>query len=65
MKLSLPDKTSDMLERAGWTFVEAALSVLLLAGFGYIDVATVKVALAAGLAAAASVVKSYAKTKMK
>jgi|15BtaG_2_1085339.scaffolds.fasta_scaffold03702_7 hypothetical protein len=46
---------NDMISRAGWTFVQGFLSVFVIA-----DLATAKVAIIAGIAAALSVVKTYA-----
>jgi len=46
---------TDMISRAGWTFAQGFLSVFVIA-----DLATAKVAIIAGIAAALSVVKTYA-----
>jgi len=45
----------DMIERAGWTFVQAFLAVFVIG-----DQGTLKVALIGAVAAALSVVKTYA-----
>jgi|TARA_R110000744_G_scaffold297031_1_gene406868 hypothetical protein len=45
----------NMIERAGWTFVQAFLAVFVIG-----DQATLKVALIGAVAAALSVVKTYA-----
>ena len=50
----------DMLERAAWTFGQAFLAIFVLG-----DMASLKVAAVAGGAAALSVVKTYAKDKVK
>ena len=44
----------DIMERSGWTFVQAFLAVFVIG-----DQGTLKVALIAGAAAALSVVKGY------
>tara|TARA_R100000963_G_scaffold20393_1_gene14382 strand:- start:91 stop:270 length:180 start_codon:yes stop_codon:yes gene_type:complete len=49
------DSMRNMIERAGWTFVQAFLAVFVIG-----DQATVEVALIGALAAALSVVKTYA-----
>lgn len=49
---------SNMFERAGWTFVQAFLAVFVVG-----DQSTLKVALIGGIAAAMSVVKTYAKER--
>ena len=54
------DSMMDLIERAGWTFAQAFLAVFVIG-----DQATVKVALMAGAAAALSVLKSYAKTRVR
>ena len=48
-----------MLERAAWTFVQGFLGVFLIS-----DLSTGRGALIAGVAAALSVVKTYAKDKI-
>lgn len=52
------DSMSNMFERAGWTFVQAFLAVFVVG-----DQSTLKVALISGIAAAMSVVKTYAKER--
>ena len=52
------DGMSNMIERAGWTFVQAFLAVFVIG-----DQTTLKVALIAGVAAALSVVKTYAQER--
>lgn len=49
----------NLIERAGWTFVQAFLAVLVVG-----DLASVEAALVAGAAAALSVVKTYAQEKV-
>ena len=49
----------DIMERSGWTFVQAFLAVFVIG-----DQGTLKVALIAGAAAALSVVKGYAKDRL-
>jgi len=49
------DSMSNMIERAGWTFVQAFLAVFVIG-----DQTTLKVALIGAVAAALSVVKTYA-----
>jgi len=50
---------NDMLERAAWTFAQAFLAV-----FAVSELASVKSAAIAGIAAALSVIKSYAKGRV-
>ena len=50
---------NNMLERAAWTFVQAFLAVLVIS-----DLASAKTALVAGVAAALSVVKTYAQDRV-
>lgn len=49
----------NLIERAAWTFVEGFLAVLVVS-----DLASVEAAAVAGLAAALSVVKTYAKDQI-
>jgi len=53
------DSMKDLFERAGWTFVQAFLALFVIG-----DMGTWEVALVGGIAAALSVVKSYAKDKI-
>jgi hypothetical protein len=50
----------DMLERAAWTFAQAFLAIFVLG-----DMASLKGAAVAGGAAALSVIKTYAKDRVK
>ncbi len=50
---------NNMLERAAWTFVQAFLAVFVVS-----DLASVKSAAVAGLAAALSIVKTFAQYKV-
>ena len=50
---------TNLMERAGWTFAQA-----FLAGFVVGDQGTLKVAVIAGVAAALSVIKTYAKGRV-
>ena len=50
---------SNMLERAAWTFVQGFLGVFLIS-----DLSTGRGAMVAGIAAALSVVKTYAQDKI-
>ena len=50
---------NDMISRAGWTFIQGFLSIFVIA-----DLAPAKVAVIAGVAAALSVVKTYAVEKV-
>jgi len=50
---------SDMFERAAWTFAQAFLAVFVVS-----DLASVRSAAIAGIAAALSVIKSYAKGRV-
>jgi len=52
------DSMSNMIERAGWTFVQAFLAVFVIG-----DQTTLRVALIAGVADALSVVKTYAQER--
>jgi hypothetical protein len=54
----------DILERAGWTFVEATLGIVTVASIVDVDTATWKLAAASGLAAALSLLKSVAKQRL-
>ncbi len=49
----------DLIERAGWTFAQAFLALFVMGDYG-----TLKVALIGGVAAALSVIKSYAKDRI-
>tara|TARA_R100000656_G_scaffold93837_1_gene67943 strand:+ start:907 stop:1089 length:183 start_codon:yes stop_codon:yes gene_type:complete len=53
------DGIKDILERAAWTFAQAFLGVFLVS-----DLASVKGAAIAGLAAAISVAKTFVKGKV-
>ena len=53
------DSMKDLIERAGWTFAQAFLALFVMGDYG-----TLKVALIGGVAAALSVVKTYAKEKI-
>ena len=50
---------TNLMERAGWTFVQAFLAVFVIG-----DQGTLKVAVIAGVAAALSIVKTYAKGRV-
>jgi len=50
---------NDLLERAAWTFAQAFLALFVIG-----DMSTLKVALVGGVAAALSVIKTYAKEKI-
>ena len=50
---------SNMLERAAWTFAQAFLAVFVVS-----DLASAKSAVIAGIAAALSVVKTYARDRV-
>ena len=50
---------TDMLERAAWTFVQGFLGVFLIS-----DLSTGRGAVIAGVAAALSVIKTYARDKI-
>jgi hypothetical protein len=50
---------NNMLERAAWTFAQAFLAVFIIS-----DLASAKTALVAGVAAALSVVKTYAQDRV-
>ena len=53
------DSMKNLIERAGWTFAQAFLALFVMGDYG-----TLKVALIGGVAAALSVIKSYAKDKI-
>jgi|TARA_R100001244_G_C5111391_1_gene121260 hypothetical protein len=53
------DNMNDLLERAAWTFAQAFLALFVIG-----DMSTLKVALVGGVAAALSVIKTYAKEKI-
>lgn len=55
----------DVLERAGWTFLQTFLSVLLVSEIGWLTADALKVAAIAGLAAVLSLVKTVAVQKLK
>jgi len=50
---------SNMLERAAWTFAQAFLAIFVVS-----DLASAKSAAVAGIAAALSVIKTYAKDRV-
>ena len=50
---------TNLMERAGWTFAQAFLAVFVVG-----DQGTLKVAVIAGVAAALSIVKTYAKGRV-
>jgi hypothetical protein len=50
---------TDMLERAAWTFCQGFLGVFLIS-----DLSTARGAVIAGVAAALSVVKTYAQSRL-
>ncbi len=50
---------SNMIERAAWTFAQAFLAVFVVS-----DLASARSAAVAGIAAAISVIKTYAKDKV-
>ena len=50
---------SNMLERAAWTFAQAFLAIFVVS-----DLASARSAAVAGIAAAISVIKTYAKDKV-
>jgi len=50
---------SNMIERAAWTFAQAFLAVFVVS-----DLASAKSAAVAGIAAALSVIKTYAKDRV-
>lgn len=54
----------DMLERAGWTFVQAFLGALTISPMVGVDASGLQIALIAGGSATLSVVKTYAKKKI-
>ena len=53
------DSMKNLIDRAGWTFAQAFLALFVMGDYG-----TLKVALIGGVAAALSVIKSYAKDKI-
>jgi len=53
------DNMNDLLERAAWTFAQAFLALFVIG-----DMSTLKIALVGGVAAALSVIKTYAKEKI-
>ena len=53
------DIMNDVFERAAWTFTQAFLALFVVG-----DMGTWKVALVGGVAAALSVIKTYAKGKI-
>ena len=53
------DNMNDLLERAAWTFAQAFLALFVIG-----DMSTLKVALVGGVAAALSVIKTYAEEKI-
>lgn len=56
----MSDELRDLVERAAWTFVQAALAVLVVG-----DTATYKAALVAGVAAVLSIVKTHAQHRVR
>lgn len=55
----IPKSLHDVTERAFWTFVEAYLAV-----FTVTDLSSAKTAAASGIAAALSVIKTFARQKL-
>ena len=53
------DSMRNLIERAAWTFAQAFLAI-----FAVDNMATLKVAMIAGMAAALSLVKTYAKDRI-
>ena len=53
------DSMKNLIERAGWTFAQAFLALFVVG-----DLGTLKVALVGGVAAALSVIKTYAKERI-
>lgn len=57
--LGIQNKILDVLSRAGWSAVQAGLSVLSAVGLGWVDLTVWRGAGVAALAAAGSVIKGY------
>lgn len=57
-------RTSDLIHRVTWTFVEAFLGVLLAVSLLNLDVSTIQAALAAGAASGLTVVKEFARKQL-
>ena len=54
----------DMLERTGWTFIEAFIGALTVAPLVGVDAEVLQLAALAGGGAALAVIKTYAKKKV-
>ena len=54
----------DMLERTGWTFIEAFIGALTVAPLVGVDAEVVQLAALAGGGAALTVIKTYAKQQI-
>lgn len=53
------DNVRDLLTRAGWTAIQAAVAVLVAAGANWVDVNVLKAAGIAGVAAGLSAIKTW------
>jgi hypothetical protein len=56
---------ANMLERAAWTFIQTAASLVIVGGLLDLTVPTLQLALLAGGASALSVVKTYAQDRLR
>ena len=61
----MSDELKDMLERAGWTFVQAFLGALTISPMVGVDANALQIAAISGGSAALSVIKTYAMNKVK
>ena len=60
----MSEDLKDMLERTGWTFVEAFIGALTVAPLVGVEAETLQLAALAGGGAALAVIKTYAKKKI-
>jgi|TARA_R110000782_G_scaffold60026_2_gene124313 hypothetical protein len=58
------EELKDMLERTGWTFIEAFIGALTVAPLVGVDAGVLQLAALAGGGAALTVIKTYAKKKI-
>lgn len=60
----MSEDLKDMLERTGWTFIEAFIGALTVAPLVGVEAETLQLAALAGGGAALAVIKTYAKKKI-
>ena len=60
----MSDELKDMLERAIWTFLESFIGALTISPLVGVDANSLQIAAIAGVGAALSVIKTFAKKKI-